>query len=61
MPFRREEVAAPASNRSYPEPADPFLQCGKAYRTIPERVTEMALIEAMLALCKRKEDESWLS
>ena len=61
MPFRSEEVAAPASNRSYAEPAHPFLQCGKAYLTTPERVTEVAPVEAMLALCKRKEDESWLS
>jgi hypothetical protein len=30
MPFRSEEVAAPASNRSDPEPAHLFLQCGKA-------------------------------
>ena len=28
------------------------------YRTIPERMTEMASVEAMLALCRREEDES---
>jgi hypothetical protein len=31
------------------------------YRTIPERMTDMASVEAMSALCKREEDESWLS
>jgi hypothetical protein len=31
------------------------------YRTTPERITEMASVEAMLALYKREEDESWLS
>jgi hypothetical protein len=61
MPFRSEEVAAPVGSRSSPEPAHSFLQRGKTRRAIPERVTEMAPVEAMLALCKCKEDESWLS
>jgi hypothetical protein len=30
------------------------------YRTIPERMSMMASVEVMLALCKREEDESWL-
>jgi hypothetical protein len=30
------------------------------YRTTPERITETASIEAMLAEGKREEDESWL-
>jgi hypothetical protein len=33
----------------------------QCYRTIPERMTETASVEAMLALYKREEDEGWLS
>jgi hypothetical protein len=58
MSFRREEADAP--KQTVVSVTHHFLQCDKAYRTIPERVIEME-VEARLSLSQRTEDESWLS
>ena len=47
------EAAAPAANQFYAEPDYPFLQVA-TLTTISERITEMASVEAMLALGKRE-------
>lgn len=60
MPFRSEEVAAPASNRS----SGTRPSVSPMRQNLPDNsgtCDKDGPVEAMSALCKCKEDESWLS